>query len=37
MYIYGIGTSEPWDGTCIFWQVNSAFRVKIGNIMLYEV
>ena len=36
MDIYCVGTSELWDGACIFWQVDSAFRVRTGKIMLYN-
>lgn len=36
MDIYCVGTYELWDGACIFWQVDSAFRVRTGKIMQYN-
>jgi len=34
--LYLVGTSKHWPGACIFWQVDSADRVRTGKIMLYD-
>jgi len=34
--LYLVGTSKHWPGACIFWQVDSADRVRTGKIMLYN-
>jgi hypothetical protein len=34
--LYLVGTSKHWPGACIFWQVDSAYRVRTGKIMLYN-
>lgn len=36
MECYCVGTSDFWDGACIFWQVDSTYRVRTGKIMLYD-
>jgi hypothetical protein len=34
--LYLVGTSKHWPGACIFWQVDSADKVRTGKIMLYN-
>jgi hypothetical protein len=34
--LYLAGTSNHWPGACIFWQVDSADKVRTGKIMLYN-
>lgn len=33
---YFIGTSKHWDGATIFWQLDTAGKVRTGKIMLYD-
>lgn len=33
---YHIGTSRQWPGATVFWQVDTAGRVRTGKIMLYN-
>lgn len=33
---YQIGTSDKWDGACIFWQLDHEWDVRTGKIMLYD-
>lgn len=35
-YLYHVGTSKRWRGSCIFWQVDFEQRVRSGKIMLYD-
>ncbi len=36
MRLYRIGTSKHWDGTTIFWQIDTRNRVRTGKVMLYN-
>lgn len=33
---YWIGTSKHWPGACVFWQINEAWNIRAGKIMLYD-
>lgn len=33
---YWIGTSKYWPGACVFWQVDEAWKIRGGKIMLYD-
>ena len=33
---YQIGTSKFWPGSCVFWQIDRAGRIRRGKIMLYD-
>jgi predicted RNA-binding Zn-ribbon protein involved in translation (DUF1610 family) len=35
--LYRIGTSKHWSGSSVFWQIDSANRVRGGKVMLYDV
>lgn len=33
---YHVGTSDKWDGACVFWQFDNEMDVRTGKIMLYD-
>jgi len=33
---YYIGTSRHWEGSTVFWQIDSAGRIRSGKVMLYN-
>jgi predicted RNA-binding Zn-ribbon protein involved in translation (DUF1610 family) len=35
--LYQIGTSKHWAGSSVFWQIDTANRVRGGKVMLYDV
>jgi len=35
-FAYGLGTAKHWPGACVFWQIDEAWRVRRGKVMLYN-
>jgi hypothetical protein len=33
---YYIGTSKHWEGSTVFWQIDSSGRIRSGKVMLYD-
>ncbi len=33
---YYIGTSRHWEGSTVFWQIDSSGRIRSGKVMLYD-
>jgi len=33
---YFIGTSKHWEGSTVFWQIDSSGRIRSGKVMLYD-
>lgn len=33
---YKIGTSKHWPGSTVFWQIDTAGKIRVGKIMLYD-
>ena len=34
--LYAVGTSKKWNGSTVYWQIDSQNRVRTGKIMLYD-